>query len=191
MITWRARARQLLRTYPSCAHRTKPGKPGTRRSPVTWGAALVRSRIQLSRVPTLGNAPRDWAAGAGPEWRAGPDSRLEQFTLVTFSAGQPHVLTSPQWCRMADADLERLIGAPAIWLASAASETSAADQATRDVVHAPAELRTRTRAYADTVPQVAPVRREIDVFGANVQLGEQTSAQVTADADPAARRRTR
>lgn len=40
------------------------------------------------------------------------DSRLERFTLVTFSVGQPYVLTSPRWCQMTDADLELLVGAP-------------------------------------------------------------------------------
>lgn len=41
-----------------------------------------------------------------------PDPRVERFTLVTFSAAGPHVLASPRWCRMADADLERLVGMP-------------------------------------------------------------------------------
>jgi hypothetical protein len=36
----------------------------------------------------------------------------ERFTLVTFSVGQPYALARPGWCRMTDADLEFLVGAP-------------------------------------------------------------------------------
>lgn len=42
----------------------------------------------------------------------GNPSRPDRFTLVTFDQAGPYELAGPRWCRMDDAETERLVGEP-------------------------------------------------------------------------------